>query len=141
MTKSHITLDFDNKTLNLTKSFYNKACKVGSPEYKELRTAMSENPKFNIAVVGNANMKTYGSLTIQRMREYIATQANAEENLRTLDRVIKIAKSKGAMYPLTKQWFLATFPEYKEAVSAKEIANKDADGDKNTKIILLDKAE
>ena len=45
------------------------------------------------------------------------------------------------MYPLTKQWFLATFPEYKEAVSAKEIANKDADGDKNTKIILLDKAE
>ena len=75
------------------------------------------------------------------MREYIATQANAEENLRALDRVIKIAKSKGAMYPLTKQWFLATFPEYKEAVSAKEIANKDADGDKHTKIILLDKAE
>ena len=48
MTKSHITLDFDNKTLNLTKSFYNKACKVGSPEYKELRTAMSENPKGDI---------------------------------------------------------------------------------------------
>ena len=134
MTKSHITLDFDNKTLNLTKSFYNKACKVGSPEYKELRTAMSENPKFNIAVVGNANKKTYGSLTIQRMREYIATQADAEKNLRILDRVIKIAKTKGAMYPLTKKWFLKTFPEYKMEITDGEIANKEND------ITLLEKA-
>ena len=102
---------------------------------------MGENPNYKIVIVGNDDKKTYGKLTIQRMREYIATQANAEENLRALDRVIKIAETKGAKYPLTKKWFLATFPEYKMEITDKEIANKDAYGDQHTNIILLDKAE
>lgn len=134
MTKSHITINFTDNTLSLTKSFYKKACKVGSDEYKELRTAMGENPNYKIVFVGNADKKTYGNLTIQRMREYIATQADAEKNLRILDRVIKIAKTKGAMYPLTKKWFLKTFPEYKMEITDGEIANKDND------ITLLEKA-
>ena len=132
--KSHITYSFPDNTLSLTKSFYKKACKVGSDEYKELRTAMGENPDYKIVLVGNADKKTYGNLTIQRMREYIATQADAEKNLRILDRVIKIAKTKGAMYPLTKKWFLKTFPEYKMEITDGEIANKDND------ITLLEKA-
>ena len=137
MTKSHITINFTDNTLSLTKSFYKKACKVGSPEYKELRAAMGENPNYEIVVVGNADKKTYGNLTIQRMREYIATQAHAEENLRILDRVIKIAETKGAKYPLTKKWFLANFPEYKMEITAGEIANKDTDDDD---ITLLERA-
>ena len=137
MTKSHITINFTDNTLSLTKSFYKKACKVGSDEYKELRTAMGENPNYKIVFVGNADKKTYGNLTIQRMREYIATQADAEKNLRILDRVIKIAKTKGAMYPLTKKWFLANFPEYKMEITAGEIANKDTDDDD---ITLLERA-
>ena len=61
MTKSHITINFTDNTLSLTKSFYKKACKVGSPEYKELRAAMGENPDYEIVVVGNADKKTYKS--------------------------------------------------------------------------------
>ena len=134
MKKNPISANHINNTLSFSKSFYKKACKVGSDEYKELRTAMGENPDYKIVLVGNADKKTYGNLTIQRMREYIATQANAEENLRTLDRVIKIAEAKGAKYPLTKKWFLANFPEYKMEITDGEIANKDND------ITLLEKA-
>jgi len=141
MKQSHISVDFLSNTLSLTKSFYKKARKVGSPEYKELREAISENPDYEIKVITNENKNSHKNLTFKRMREYIATQANAEENLRALDRVIKIAETKGAKYPLTKKWFLATFPEYKMEITDKEIANKDADGDQHTNIILLDKAE
>ena len=137
MTKSHITINFTDNTLSLTKSFYKKACKVGSPEYKELRAAMGENPTYTLIILDNPNKNTYRELTFAKMREYIATQANAEENLRTLDRVIKIAEAKGAKYPLTKQWFLANFPEYKMEITAGEIANKDTDDDD---ITLLERA-
>lgn len=127
MTKTHITADFANKTLNMTKSFYKKACKVGSPEYKELRNAMKENEGYPINIVSNDKKRSYRALTIERMVEYIKTQANSEENLAALDRAVKVAEAKGAKYPLTKQWFLLTFPEYKEsAISEEELNSVDA---------------
>ena len=148
MKKSHITVSFLEKSLTLTKTFYKKACKVGSPEYQELRLAMSENPTFAIKLIGNDAKKTYGKLTIAKMREYISTQANSEENLKTLERVMKIAEAKGAKYPLTKKWFLETFPEYKEnAVSEQERMNVDAQPSEQAQsneaenaIVSLDKA-
>lgn len=127
MLKSHIAVDFFTKSLTLTKTFYKKACKVGSPEYQELRLALSENPTFTIKLIGNDAKRTYGKLTISRMKEYIATQSNSEENLKTLERVMKIAEAKGAKYPLTKKWFLDTFKKYKEnAVSEQERLNVEA---------------
>lgn len=141
MKKSHISIDFLNNTLNLTKSFYKKACKVGSPEYQELRQAMSDNPTFDINFVENAIKTTYGKLTFDRMMAYIETQANSEDNLRMMQRVMAIAEAKGAKYPLTKKWFLETFPEYKMAITAQEIASKDAASTQDTATItLLDKA-
>ena len=148
MLKSHIAVDFFTKSLTLTKTFYKKACKVGSPEYQELRLAMSESPNFTIKLIGNDAKRTYGKLTFQRMKEYISTQANSEENLEALERVAKIAETKGAKYPLTKKWFLETFPEYKEnAVSEQERLNLDAQSSEQDQsneaenaIVSLDKA-
>ncbi len=137
MKKNPISANHINNTLSFSKSFYKKACMVGSDEYKALRTAMGENPTYTLNILDNPNKNTYRELTFAKMREYIATQANAEENLRTLDRVIKIAEAKGAKYPLTKKWFLANFPEYKMEITAGEIANKDTDDDD---ITLLERA-
>ena len=128
MKKTHIKVDFENETLNMTKSFYNKARRIGSPEYKELREAMKENDGYSIEILSNENKKTYRSLTFDRMRDYIKTQPNSAENLATLDRVIAVAEAKGAKYPATKKWFLETFPEYKESeVMAKELNSDDAE--------------
>ena len=121
-TKAHITRNFENNTLDMSQSFYKKACKVGSPEYKELLSAMKENEGCSINIVRNESKRSYRSLTIERMRAYIKTQPNSEANLATLDRVIEVADAKGAKYPLTKKWFLETFPEYKEStVSEQEL--------------------
>ena len=124
--KSHITYSFSDNTLSLTKSFYKKACKVGSLEYKELRNALTENPDAKIVFAENTVKQTYPKLTFERMVAYIKTQANSEDNLRTMERVMLIADAKGAKYPLTKKWFLEAFPEYKEsAVSEQERNNMD----------------
>lgn len=136
MKQSHISVDFLSNTLSLTKSFYKKACKVGSPEYKELREAISENPDYEIKVITNENKNSHKNLTFKRMVDYIKTQANSEDNLRTMERVMLIADAKGAKYPLTKKWFLETFPEYQEnSVSESERNNME-----DTSIVSLKSA-
>lgn len=136
--KTHITADFGEKSLNMTKSFYNKACKIGSAEYKELRAAMADNPDYKINIVTNDKKRSYRTLTIERMRAYIETQPNSKENLLTLDRVIKVAEAKGAKYPLTKKWFLETFPEYKEcAVSDNELTGSAPQGDDQEQVVTI----
>ena len=57
------------------------------------------------------------------MREYIKTQPNSKARLIEFEAIQTVAEAKGAKYPLTKKWFLATFPEFKEnEVSDAEIA-------------------
>lgn len=127
MKQSHISVDFLSNTLSLTKSFYKKACKVGTPEYKKLCDTFTTHPDAKIVFIENANKRTYAKLTFERMVAYIKTQANSEDNLRTMERVMLIAEAKGAKYPLTKKWFLETFPEYQEnSVSESERNNMDA---------------
>jgi hypothetical protein len=60
----------------------------------------------------------YRNLTIDKMREYIDTKPNKAELHTEMDIVIEIATAKNAKYPLTKKWFLAKFPEYKENEAA-----------------------
>ena len=117
----NINVDIIAKTITISKAFYKKASDPRTAEYRDLRTVIIENPTFEI-VFKTSNKKSYNGLDFDRMKEYIETQPNKEANLTELEKVMNIAEAKGAKYPLTKQWFLKTFPEYKNSeVSSKEI--------------------
>ena len=121
MTKSNMTIDHRNSTITVSKAFYNKASKYGTDEYRLLHRAMKDNPTFEI-VIQESQKKSYNGLTFKRMEAYIMTQSNSEANLKEYSAVKKVAEAKGAKYPLTKKWFLQTFPEYKaNEVSESEI--------------------
>ena len=53
MRKSTVSVNREAETIEVSKSFYKKACKVGSPEYRELREAMKENEGYSINIVSN----------------------------------------------------------------------------------------
>lgn len=110
MTK--ITVNSIEGTIVITKAFYKKACMYGTNEYYDLQKAMSENKDFRIEFK-TSEKKTYHGLTLERMEEYIKTQPDCEENLKSFEAVKKVAKTKGALYPLTKKWFLERFKDYK----------------------------
>ena len=113
--KKNIFVDGGIEALVVTKSFYKKACEFGSAEYYELRKAKAENEGYAVVFKCDiANKTTYGGLGFKRMEAYIKTQPNAEANLAEFEAVKKIAKIKGSAYPLTKKWFLTTFPAFKE---------------------------
>ena len=113
MKKSNITVNRMENTIEVSKAFYNKACKYGTPEYEMLTEATAQNPTFKI-VFKAAKKKTYGGLTLERMQGYILTQPDSEKRLEEFKMIQEVAEAKGAKYPLTKKWFFATFKDYKE---------------------------
>lgn len=113
MKKSNITVNRMENTIEVSKAFYNKACKYGTPEYEMLTEATTQNPTFKITFKVSKK-KTYGGLTLERMEEYILTQPDSEKRLEEFEAIQLISEAKGAKYPLTKKWFLETFKDYKE---------------------------
>lgn len=109
----NISVNLIASTLTVSKSFYKKASVCGSTEYYELRQAMIENPNFSI-VFKHIEKKTYNGLTFTVMETYIKSQSNSEKQLKVFEAVKKIAEMKGSKYPLTKKWFLNTYPDFKE---------------------------
>lgn len=124
MKKSNITVNAIEKTITVSRSFYNKACHYGTNEYNELRKAMSENPDF-IIEFKKIQKKTYNGLDFSHMEDYIMTQPRSAERLAEFEEIKKVAGAKCGLYPLTKKWFLETYPEYKES-TLKIQSNSDA---------------
>lgn len=127
------TYNFVNKTIVGTKSAINRANKGLKPEYGMLCEMLAEHPDFTVVekqINHKADKKKYNGLTLPRMEAYIKTQPNSEKRLKEFEAIQKVAATKGAKYPLTKKWFLATFPEFKENnVSKAEISAEVAVGE------------
>ena len=121
--KRNIIVSTEDRTLTVSKSFYKRASVYGTDEYRELRRATDENQGFKIEI-GPVGKKTYKYLTFKRMAEYIETQPDSENRMREFEAVKTVAETKGSKYPLTKQWFLATYPEYKKNEVSRAEAEK-----------------
>ena len=110
------TIDHNNKKILATKNTLEKASVYGSDEFKALQMIRKDLPNYETdfkQVEKNSNKKTYKGCSFATMEKYIRTQPNAEKNLKTFEKVKEMAETKGAKYPLTKKWFLATFPSFK----------------------------
>lgn len=129
MKKANIFVDGEKEALVMTKAFYKRACVFGSDEYYELRKAKAENEGYTVVFAYKvADKTTYNGLNFATMEKYIKSQANSEERLMEFEAVKEIAKIKGSKYPLTKKWFLLTYPEFKvNSVSESEQATVLAD--------------
>lgn len=113
MKKSNITINAIESTIIVSQSFYKRASVYGSAEYTELRRAMKENPSYHVAIK-TIEKKSYSGLTFEKMTDYIKTQPDSDKMMIKFEAVQRIAKAKGGLYPLTKKWFLNTYPNYKE---------------------------
>ena len=121
MKKFNIHINHGNQTITVSKSFYNKASKYGTAEYKALNNAIKQNRGYEV-VFKTSDKKSYRGLTFKRMEAYILSQPNSEDNLIAYSKAKEVAEAKGSKYPLTKKWFLETFPSYKlSEVSADEM--------------------
>ena len=125
--------NFVEKTIVGSAAAIKRANKGLNPEFKELTDMLAQHPDFTVVtkiIEKKKDKKTYSKLTFDRMEEYIRTQFSDKEVLKAklveFEAIQKVADAKGAKYPLTKKWFLAAYPEYKEnAVSEAEISEEE----------------
>lgn len=128
--KNYFNYDFINKAIVGSNAAIRRANAGNTPEYRELCDKLAQHPDFKVVpkeIKTKAEKKKYHGLTFGRMEEYILTQSNSENKVKEFEAVMKVAEAKGAKYPLTKKWFLKTYPEYKEnevAVSEEEVMKK-----------------
>ena len=134
--KNYFNYDFENKAIIGSNAAIKRANKGNSKEYRELAKMLEKHPDFNVVpkeIDKKENKKTYNGLNFARIKEYILTQPDSENKMKVFEKVKEIAEAKGAKYPLTKKWFLKTYPEYKENsasltdAEAESIAAKELD--------------
>ena len=99
---------FEMKTIEISKTFANKASNFGSKEYHTLRTAMGDLPDFEVVIKATAKPRrtcTKG-MTYDYMESYIA-MVDGDGTL--LEEFRKVRQACG--YAIAKKWFLNLFPE------------------------------
>ena len=101
-------IKFDTKTIEVSKTFANKASNYGSEEYMTLRAVTNELPNFCVVVKASATAcRTYmKGLTYKYMESYIAM---VDSDGTMLADFCKVRQSCG--YAVTKRWFLNQFPD------------------------------
>ena len=99
---------FEN-TITMSAAFAKRAQKYGSPEYKELVKYMSQNPGATTTV--EEKRTATKKLTIKEMKAYIALLPNADELMKQLEAVQKVASIRSAMpYTEIAHWFEKNCP-------------------------------
>lgn len=132
--RPNIVLDFEKKTITVTKEFYKKAREYESPEYNSMMRVCREYADYALIVYSikkKEDKESYRGLTYQYMEEYIRMHNNAEVNMNAFKELRHQAECHSIRYPVIKKWFLETYPELVEF--SKYLATKSAKKEKELK--------
>ena len=112
--------NFTKQIIEMSPTEAKAAGKFGSPEFNELQGLRAAYPSFQIVVKAPKKAKNQLKIDYNFMETYIKGHDNAEENMNKLN-ILRGKKADEGVYVETvnfmdiKKWFLATYPEIKEA--------------------------
>ncbi len=117
-----MTINFEARTIEMTKAEAKEAGKYNSDKYNELVDIRSKFPTFRIVTKSAAKKRdTYKGLTYNYMEKYIAEHTKEDDVRRAeFDKLRGYADGKKnilaetASYGEVKVWFLMAFPEIEE---------------------------
>ena len=102
-------ITFSSKTIEVTKTFANKASRFGSDEYTMLLTASRDLPDFTVVVKATKPVRrSYTqSPTYEYMKDYISMHDEADTLMQEFRFLLQ-----GCSYGEIKKWFMTKFPEF-----------------------------
>lgn len=102
-------ITFSSKTIEVTKTFANKASRFGPEEYKMLRTAINDLPGFEVVIKATPVRRrtTISGLTYEAMEACIAA-VDEDGSLMNDFQTMR----HGYNYGVVKKWFMTKFPEF-----------------------------
>ena len=101
-------INFTTKTIEVTKTFANKASCFGSDEYTMLRTAIHDLPGFEVVIKAAPVRRrtSMSGLTYDYMASYIARVDKGGSIMQDFE-ILR----QGCSYFEVKNWFTKLFPE------------------------------
>ena len=113
--------------IEITKTYAQKANRVGSPEYYELLEVRRNFPNFKVVVKQAKSKDSFKGLTYDYMKKYILAHDDKEgsnmavfNELRGNGEEAEEAKADSLSYGEIKMWFLDTYPEVKKFHQSRE---------------------
>lgn len=120
---ANIKLNFNKRTIEVTKSFMKAASIYNSDQYKEFLAVQRDYPTYSVVVMKekrNTKKDTYSGLTLEVMEKYIAshddgscTAMNKFKDLRGNSDIANALDADSYTYGEIKKWFLNQYPEVK----------------------------
>ena len=105
----------ENNKAQVTKAFAKKARIYGTPEYRQWREFIAENPDFVMVtktIKKNPDKKTTKNLKYENMETFIDEQENAEILKAEFEKVKKMSKVQKSPYDYVLEWFKNKFKNY-----------------------------
>lgn len=121
--KKNAIIYIDDTQAQVTKAFKKQARIFGTPEYREWRAFLAENPGTEMVTKtikkkkdkkNDAKNRTY-----KKMAEYISLQEN-DALMKEFEAQKKLSIVQKSPYRFVLNWFLDTFPELKEDEDKKD---------------------
>ena len=122
--KKNTIIILDATHAQVTKAFEKQARIFGTPEYREWRAFLAENPGTEMVTKtikkkkdkkNDAKNRTY-----DKMAEYINLQENADVLMKEFEAQKKLSIVQKSPYRFVLNWFLDTFSELKEGEDKKD---------------------
>lgn len=139
--KKNTIIILDATHAQVTKAFEKQARIFGTPEYREWRAFLAENPGTEMVTktIKKAKDKKNDAKnrTYDKMAEYISQQKNAKELMKEFEAQKKLSVVQKSPYRFVLNWFLDTFDlkedmdkatASEEAAPASEAADDQNDG-------------
>lgn len=117
-------INYEQKTIEMTKAFSKAASTYGSAQYKLLMDARRDFPDYELVTKASPKRKrakdNFKGLTFAYMEKYIQTQTKEPDKKETLlneFHILRKGDSKNLVLPASygeiKKWFLCQYPEVK----------------------------
>ena len=126
--KKDITVNFETRTIEVSKIFNKKASVYGSKEYETLQKAKRDNNGFPIKIISGkkSNRITHKGLTYEVMRNYIRNHNSTGTMLQVFENRLMGLTEEGLpcenAYGAIKVWFFEQYPEVEEYYNTKKAA-------------------
>lgn len=117
----NLKVNHQTRTIEMNKTFADKASRFGSDEYNALMQAREQNPGYTTKVITRKTAKSdkpaYKGLTYEYMEKYILTHDDEKQSvmneylaLRGMTDEAEDALAESLTYQEMKDWFLDKFP-------------------------------
>lgn len=120
---ANIKIDYRNRQIIVSKTFYQKAERYGSDEAKTLRDIQRDYPKMRVMVRGAKKQTNregevsygnqYKNLTYANMERFMNALPNADDYIQVYELAKRVGATNASPYAVVRRWFKKQFPLYK----------------------------